>query len=98
MPLLDASIYDCIVDTGDRLIKVQIKTTAKIPINDSKNIHVPIQNNKNKDYPKNRVDFFAVWSSFFGGFFIFENIGNMSAVRISLDGKNSKYFNNFGFE
>lgn len=97
MPILDASTYDCIVDTGSKLHKIQIKSTIKVPDENRSTIHVPLQNNKAL-YTKDRVDYFAVWSSFFNGFFVFENFGRMAAVRISLDGKYSKYFNNFDFE
>lgn len=97
MPLLDSSVYDCLVDTGDRVIKVQVKSTTKVPEPRTTTIHVPIQNNK-QDYSSSKVDYFAVYSSYFKGFFIFKNTGSMKAVRISLEGKYSKYFNNFDFE
>ena len=97
MPLLDSSTYDCIVDTGDRLIKVQVKSTGKSPIDNLKTIQVPLQNNK-RQYTKDKVDYFALWSCFFDGFFIFKNLGTMRTVRISKNGKYSKYFNNFTFE
>lgn len=44
------------------------------------------------------VDFFAVYSEYFGGFFIFPNTGSMKAIRLSMHGKNSIYFNNFAFK
>ena len=32
MPVLHSSIYDCIVDTGKKLVKVQVKSTKKQPL------------------------------------------------------------------
>ena len=98
MPLIDSSLYDCIVDTGEQLIRVQIKSSIKIPINNSHNsVHIPLQNNK-RNYTKDKIDYFAVWSDFFDGWFIFKNTGDMQSIRVSLKGKNKKYFNNFVFD
>jgi len=98
MPLIDSSLYDCIVDTGERLIRVQIKSTAKKP--DSKrqsSVHIPLQNNK-RNYTKDKIDYFAVWTDYFGGWFIFKNTGKMQSIRVSKKGKHQKNFNNFAFE
>jgi len=98
MPLIDSSLYDCIVDTGERLIRIQIKSSAKTPENDRHNsVHIPLQNNK-RQYTKEKIDYFAVWSDFFNGWFVFKNTGDMQSIRVSLKGKNKKYFNNFAFE
>jgi hypothetical protein len=97
MPLIDSSLYDCIVDTGKRLLRVQIKSSAKTPKNERHNsVHIPLQNNK-RYYTKDKIDYFAVWSDFFDGWFIFKNSGDMQSIRVSLKGKNKKYFNNFVF-
>jgi len=97
MPLMDSSIYDCLVDTGKEIYKIQIKSSIKTPIKKNHNtIHVPLQNNKKK-YTKTKIDFFAVYVDFFGGFFVFKNLGNMQSIRLSLTGKNRIYFNNFAF-
>ena len=98
IPLSNKSIYDCIVDTGKNLFKIQIKSSIKIPDYETHStVHVPLQNNK-RIYTKDRVDYFAVWSSFFNGWFIFKNSGKMQSIRISLKGKYQKYFNNFVFD
>jgi len=98
MPLIDSSLYDCIVDTGDRLLKVQIKSSTKTPSNDRQNsVNIPIQNNK-RSYTKESIDYFAVWSDFYNGWFIFKNTGKMQSIRVSIIGKNKKYFNNFAFK
>ena len=97
VPLLHTSIYDLIIDTGQGLFKIQIKSTIKSPEGGRNSVHVPIQNNKPK-YTEDRVDYFAVYSSFYSGFFIFKNTGDMQAVRVSLSGKHSDKFNKFVFE
>ncbi len=97
MPLSDASIYDCVVDNGKNLYKIQIKSTIKLPIKDTiTTIQVPLQNSK-RVYTKSDVDYFAVYVYHLEGFFIFKNNGNMQSVRLSLVGKYSKNFNNFVF-
>ena len=105
MPLLHTSIFDMIIDTGSRLLKIQVKSTKKTPSKDSYNtIQVPIQRRKfdgvhdKKYYDIDSVDYFAVFSYFFDGFFIFPNTGKMTGVRISLKGKYKKFFNNFNFD
>lgn len=97
MPLSPASIYDCIVDNGVDLFKIQIKSTIRTPEKENlTTIHVPLQNNK-RIYDKGNVDYFAVYVTLYDGFFIFKNFGNMQSVRLSLVGKYSKNFNNFVF-
>jgi len=97
MPLIDSSLYDCIVDTGERLLRIQIKSSSKTPENERrKNVHIPLQNNK-RNYTKEKIDYFAVWCDFFDGWFIFKNNGQMQSIRVSITGKNKKYFNNFAF-
>lgn len=98
MPLIDSSLYDCIVDTGDRLLKIQIKSSSKSPLKKHyTSVQVPLQNNK-KNYTIDKIDYFAVYSDYFNGWFIFKNTGNMQSIRVSLKGKNKKYFNNFAFK
>jgi len=96
-PLMDSSIYDCIVDTGDRLIRVQIKSTTKLPDKHHTTVHCRLQNSKS-DYSIDKVDFFAVWVEYYKGFFVFPNIGEMQSVRLSPVGKHKDFFNNFVFD
>ena len=93
-PLMDSSPYDCIVDDGKKLFKIQIKATAKKPIDGRNSVNIPL-NNAKSIYTKNNVDYFAVYSVYYGGFFIFQNKGNMQSIRLSLTGRNKIYFNNF---
>lgn len=97
-PLIDSSIYDCIVDVRNELFKIQIKSTTKTPIEGDPNIHIPIMNGNKKEYTKDCVDYFAIYVEYYNGFFIFPNKGDMSAVRLSLDGKYQYYFNNYQFK
>lgn len=98
MPLLDSSIYDCIVDTGTKLVKVQIKSTSKKPDGIHRNsVQTRIANNK-QTYTEANVDYFAVYVYLFDGFFIFKNTGDIQTIRLSKVGKHSKKFNNFVFD
>jgi hypothetical protein len=96
MPLLDSSPYDAIVDTHQRIYKVQIKYTAGVPDERKNSVHIALEGKTNR-YNLNNVDFFAVYSEHYQGFFIFPNTGSMKGFRLSLTGKNSIYFNNFAF-
>jgi hypothetical protein len=97
-PLKDSSIYDCIIDDGNKVHKIQVKATAKkILYENRKTIQVPLQNNK-QQYTPAKVDYFAIWSEFFNGFFIVKNTGNMQSLRLGIIGKYSENFNNFAFE
>lgn len=96
-PLMDSSIYDCLVDDGKKIYKVQIKSTVKIPYRKNhKTVQATLKNSKTS-YSKDVVDYFAVWSKYYDGFFIFKNKGNMSSIRLSIVGKNKIFFNNFVF-
>lgn len=96
-PLLDSSPYDCIVDTHSKLYKVQIKSTGKAPAEGDSNIKTPIQNNK-QEYLTSLVDYFAVYSTYYNGFFIFKNTGDLQSIRFSLSGKWKDCFNNYKFD
>lgn len=96
-PLMDSSLYDCLVDTGNGILRIQIKSTTKKPFKKTfKNVQVILANSKSS-YKKELIDYFAVWSDYYEGFFIFKNKGNMQTIRLSLTGKNKIYFNNFVF-
>lgn len=96
-PLMDSSPYDCVLDYQGELIKIQIKSTEKKPLVNRNSVNAPLNNAKSK-YTLEVVDYFAVYSTYFNGFFIFPNSGNMQSIRLSLKGKNKIYFNNFAFE
>tara|TARA_R100000734_G_C3315060_1_gene106846 strand:- start:1017 stop:1391 length:375 start_codon:yes stop_codon:yes gene_type:complete len=96
MPVLDSSPYDCIVESRKKLYKVQVKATEKKPYVGRRTINAPLNNSKSK-YTKEVIDFFAVYSAYFEGFFIFPNTGNMQSIRLSKHGKNKIFFNNFEF-
>jgi|TARA_R110000803_G_scaffold161766_2_gene225405 hypothetical protein len=96
-PLMDSSVYDCIIDTGKRLLKVQVKSTIKTPEKNRNTIQAHLENSKSS-YTKESVDFFAVYVKHYDGFFIFKNKGTMQTIRLSLKGRNKIYFNNFVFE
>lgn len=96
-PLMDSSPYDCIVDTGERLLKIQVKSTKRKPTGYHKSVSARIIN-ANGDYSKDTVDYFAIWTEYFNGFFIVKNKGNMRFIRLSTHGIYKDFFNNFAFE
>jgi hypothetical protein len=95
-PLTDSSVYDCIIDTGKELLKIQVKSTTRTPPKNRNNVQAHLQNSKSI-YSKDLVDFFAVYVHFYDGFFIFRNKGKMQTIRLGLNGKNKVFFNNFAF-
>lgn len=95
-PIMDSSPYDCILDDSGKLYKIQIKSSNKVPVDTVNSVNVPLNNSKSI-YTKKTVDYFAVYSSFYGGFFVFPNKGNMKSIRLSLIGRNRIFFNNFVF-
>jgi len=96
MPILDSSIYDCVVDTGKDLYKIQIKSSEKTPRGNENSVNISLDNTKNK-YTKDKVDYFAIYSGFYGGFFVIPNSGSMKAFRASRSGKNAIYYDRFDF-
>lgn len=94
-PLHHHSQYDCIVDVGDQLYKVQVKGSRQ-EINDEGNVKVKISNRKSSAYLTDDVDCIAVYVSQYEGFFIIPVTGNKT-IRLSKNNKNSKYFDNFDF-
>lgn len=98
-PILDSSVYDLLIDTGSNIIKVQVKYVSSKPIDNSSYVFISLKKGSKDKYPKNQVDYFAIYSEHFNGFFIIKNKGNMNSLGLdSTEG--SKYaseFNNFSF-
>ena len=66
-------------------------------VNTNSNIKTPIQNNK-QEYLTSLVDYFAVYSTYYNGFFILKNTGDLQSIRFSLSGKWKDCFNNYKFD
>jgi hypothetical protein len=92
MPLLDSSIYDCIVEHEGRLSKVQIKNANdRVQSEVKKGVHISLRPN-GTFYNSNLIDVFAIYV--FDGFFIIPN-EEQRAFRFIRGGKYSNFFNNF---
>ena len=63
-PLIHSSLYDCIADTGDKLYRIQIKSTKQDFENIRKTIHIAWHH----AYKTKDVDYFAIWVEKFRGF------------------------------
>lgn len=96
-PLLDSSPYDVIVDNQIGLFKVQVKFTSKVPDGNHTSVQISLKNSI-KQYTIEAVDYFAIYSSYWGGFFIIPNKGEHQAFRLSTHGKYSDNFNKFVFK
>jgi hypothetical protein len=92
MPLLDSSIYDCIVEHEGCLSKVQIKNANdRVQSEVKKGVHISLRPN-GTFYNSHLIDIFAIY--IFDGFFIIPN-EEQRAFRFIQGGKYSNFFNNF---
>lgn len=94
MPLLDSSPYDCIIDNGQRLLKIQVKGILNRAKKSRKNGYKINLRGGTNYYKKNEVDFFAIYHLKLNGFFIIPNLQQKSLV-INIKGKYKDNFNNF---
>ena len=92
--MLHSSIYDCIIDFKGRLLKIQVKSTGKDIAKNRSTVQVTFHG----IYPKDKVDYFAIYVDIYDGFFIFPNNGTQQSIRLSMDNVNSKYYNNYKFK
>ena len=92
-PLLDASPYDCIIETVNGFKKIQIKSV----LSDKENVRCYLTQGNTKSYSIDDVDFFAVWIQSHNGFYIFKNTGDIKTITVNKNKKYSKNFNNFAF-
>ena len=92
-PLLDASPYDCVLDTGKGFKKIQIKSVTK----DEEVIRSFVRKTNNQVYSKKDVDYFAIYVQHHNGFYIFKNNGKTKSITLGKNIDTKKYFNNFVF-
>lgn len=93
-PLLDASPYDCVLDTGKDFKKIQIKSVTK----DKEVIRSFIRKTNGKAYSIKEVDYFAIYVQHHNGFYIFKNNGKMKSISLGKTNVTKNYFNNFVFQ
>lgn len=94
MPLLDSSMYDCILEKNGKLFKFQVKYLGAKRYKHGRSIQIVLKRTGTPTYDSNYVDFFALWSEEFNGFFIIKNEGQKS-LRLSIYNKYKENFNNF---
>ena len=100
MPLRHTSPYDLVVDVDSKLYKIQVKSHSGKDEGNRSTVRFKItQKVKNKAYLKSDVDYFALYSVHFDGFFIihYSIIGDMTYVRASEDNKYGIYLNDYSF-
>lgn len=94
MPLLDASLYDCILERDNKLFKIQIKYIGKNRRRHGKGYQINLKRTGKPYYELYEVDFFAIYYEDANGFFIIPNKLQHS-LKLSMDGKYKVFFNNF---
>lgn len=98
MPLKHTSPYDMIVDTGDRLLKVQVKSSAQPPREKQRSVNVLIYKSNNQLYEVGEIDYLALYVHEFQGFFVFKYDQPKKSYRVHPEGIYKKHFNNFAFD
>lgn len=87
-PILDSCVYDCVVDNGKRLYKVQVKSRS---ISDDGKKNKILQWGSNK-YKANDFEFYAIYLNDSDNWLIMENTGQKS---MRLNKLNKEKINNF---
>ena len=94
IPLLDSSKYDCILEKGGKLWKIQIKFVGKDRYKHGDSMQITLKRKGKAEYDLCNVDFFALWYEQDNGFFIIKNEGQRT-FKLSSEGKYKYNFNNF---
>ena len=83
MPLLDSSMYDCILEKNGKLFKFQVKYLGANRYKHGRSIQIVLKRTGTPTYDSNYVDYFALWSEEYDGFFIIKNEGQkLSLIHI----------------
>lgn len=98
MPLMHTSTYDMIVDTGDRLLKIQVKSTNSIPRDNRKSIKIQVTKGGKTPYAVGEIDYLALYIEQFEGFFVFKYDEPKTQYRLNPEGIYKNHFNNFAFD
>ena len=94
IPLLDSSQYDCILEKNGKLFKLQVKYLGADRYKHGKSTQISLKRTGTPTYDFKYVDYFALWSEEYKGFFIVKNEGQKS-LRLSMHNKYKNNFNNF---
>ncbi len=94
IPLLDSSQYDCILEKNGKLFKLQVKYLGADRYKHGKSTQISLKRTGTPTYDFKYVDYFALWSEEYKGFFIVKNEGQKSS-RLSMHNKYKNNFNNF---
>lgn len=96
MPLLDSSIYDCIIEKNGTLYKIQIKYISDTRIKGKYNKYSEqvVLRREGLGYSIKDVDYFAIYNEVDKGFYIVKN-NEQKTIRLRINGPYKKNFNNF---
>tara|TARA_R110000868_G_C10972548_1_gene770437 strand:- start:26404 stop:26799 length:396 start_codon:yes stop_codon:yes gene_type:complete len=91
-PFSNSSAYDLVLDTGKRLLKIQVKSTIQEKSKTSFKVNISRGFKKQYSYKENEVDYFAIYIVKIDKFFIipFSEITKIS-VYLSPENENHKY-------
>jgi len=92
-PTLDSSKYDAIIDNGERLVKVQIKSRTKMR-SKSKNASPMITLTGSKNYIKDDFDYYALYVIDSDEWFV---IPNGDLISFVFTESNQKKYSTFAF-
>ena len=98
MPLRHTSPYDLILDTGDRFLKIQVKSSLQAPPKNRNSVKIQIEKYKHTPYAVGEIDYLALYVHEFGGFFVFKYDEPKTSYRLNPEGMYKKQFNNFAFD
>lgn len=92
-PLLNTSVYDCVIETDNGFKKIQIKSVTK----EADKVECFVRKKDKTSYTKEEIDYLAIYVRHHDGFYIIKNKGNSKSIYLSKFGKYRKNFNNFVF-
>ena len=93
-PILDSSVYDCILEKDYKIYKIQIKFLGKDRYKHNNSMQLTLRRQGSPTYDLNDVDFFAIWCEQHEGFYIIKNEGQKT-LKLYIHGKYKNNFNNF---
>ena len=94
-PMIDSCRYDLLVDTGSRIVKIQVKSKKPNAYTQENRTGIQMMLDRHRPYDLNEVDYFAILVHEHGGFYNVKNDSKMKSVKITPGGKYKKNFNNF---
>lgn len=84
VPLTESAPYDLIVDTGDQLVRVQVKYTSRSEV-DLRNVHHTAKQRVVKKYERGAFDWLFVYWPAHGDYLIKTSLAGRCSIRMQDD-------------